>query len=282
MQRQYYQKGQILPPPPVAIFEPDTVGCPPLEITFSNNSEYADSYIWDFDDGTFSTEVNPTHTFYQSKEHHVRLAAFGMSGSDTAEQIVSLHELPTAVFTVAPREAKDLKQLFKFTNSSINASNYLWDFGDGNTSPGENANHSYGEEGTYTITLYVWSENECVDTLIKESWINVIAGQGNVEFPNAFVWKGGGKGSGEWSEERIDNTVFHPNVVNAISMETQIYTRWGEMIWESKEIYRGWDGYLKSGELASEGVYVFKATVKYRNNREEVLVGDVTFLHDPQ
>jgi PKD repeat protein len=54
----------ILPPPPIAEFAPDTSACPPVTVTFRNNSIYAEKYIWDFDDGSFSTEENPTHTFY--------------------------------------------------------------------------------------------------------------------------------------------------------------------------------------------------------------------------
>ncbi len=274
------KRVQILPPPPIAIFEPDSIGCPPLEITFSNTSEYADSYIWDFDDGTFSTEVNPTHTFYQSKGHHVKLAAFGMSGTDTVEHIISIYERPTAEFNAFPVEAKDLKQIFKFVNTSGNAVNYLWEFGDGNTSPTENATHIYGIEGTFTVTLLAWSEHECVDTLVKENLITIVAGEGSAEFPNAFVFKGQGQGTGEVFEGVYDNTIFHPNLINATKIHMRIYTRWGEMIWETKQLNHGWDGYLKSGELASPGVYIYKAEVKYRDNHEEVLVGDITFLHE--
>ena len=58
-----------------------------------------------------------------------------------------------------------------------------------------------------------------------------------------------------------------------------IYTRWGEQIFESKELYLGWDGYLDGATLAEEGVYVFKAWVKYVDGYEEILAGDITFLH---
>ena len=51
------------------------------------------------------------------------------------------------------------------------------------------------------------------------------------------------------------------------------------MIWETNEVYRGWDGYLKSGELAQPGVYVYKAYVTYVDGMQELLTGDVTFLH---
>ena len=64
-----------------------------------------------------------------------------------------------------------------------------------------------------------------------------------------------------------------------IDLKMMIYTRWGEMIWETNEVYRGWDGYLKSGELAQPGVYVYKAYVTYVDGMQELLTGDVTFLH---
>jgi hypothetical protein len=58
-----------------------------------------------------------------------------------------------------------------------------------------------------------------------------------------------------------------------------IYTRWGEKVYETNLINKGWDGYLDSGELAIEGVYVYKAWVTYYSGLQEILAGDVTFLH---
>lgn len=273
------KRVQILPPPPVAEFEPDSIGCPPLEIQFENLSDYADSYVWDFDDGTFSTDINPVHTFYQSKDHHVIMSAFGMSGTDTVEHIIGIYDKPTAFFSVAPTEAKNLKQQFRFKNSSVDGVNYQWDFGDGKTSPVESPTHIYGEAGTYTVTLVVWNEHECTDTMTIEDAVKVTAGEGSTEFPDAFIYDGGGASGGGWTETEYDNTVFHPNFINAIGLEMQVYTRWGEMVWETKELYTGWDGHLKSGELASPGVYIYRAKVKYADNRSEVYVGSVTFLH---
>jgi len=270
---------QILPPPAVAAFEPDTSGCPPLEISFSNQSEYADTYIWDFDDGTFSSEPSPTHTFYKSKEHRVKLTAYGLSGTDTTERIVRIHETPQAVFSAYPTQARNLKQLFKFVNSSVRGSYYLWDFGDGHTSADENPSHIYGVEGTYDVTLYVWSEDDCPDTTTREAYIRVIAGEGEIEFPNVFRWNGTGPTGGYWKEGTIDNTVFHPNIINAVEFHMIIYNRWGEMVYETREMNKGWDGYLDTGKLASQGVYVYKAFVTYVSGDQEIIAGDVTFLH---
>lgn len=273
------KKVQIIPPAPTASFEPDTMGCPPLKVTFRNNSTYADTYIWSFDDGEFSTDPAPTHTFWESREHHVRLVVFGLAGTDTTEQIITVHERPRALFDAYPTFARNLKQVFKFRNNSLNSSYYLWDFGDGTTSPEDHPEHIYPHAGTYSVTLYVWSEYDCPDTLMRKSLITLIAGEGNTRFPNAFVWNGTGPTGGHWNEGAIDNTVFHPYLINAVDLHMIIYTRWGEMIWETRDVYVGWDGYLKSGELAPPGVYVYKAWVTYVDGEEAVFTGDVTFLH---
>ena len=110
---------QIAPPVPQASMQLEEAGCPPLSISFENYSLYADSYFWDFDDGDFSTEAEPTHIFYASKEHRVKLAAFGLSGSDTVEQTVLVYDRPVAVFDAYPKESRNLKQIFKFTNNSV-------------------------------------------------------------------------------------------------------------------------------------------------------------------
>jgi len=270
---------QIMPPPPISGFGPDSVGCPPLDITFGNTSTFADTYIWDFDDGTYSTEITPTHRFWESREHHVKLTAYGLSGVDTTEQIIKVHERPRALFDVYPKSAKNLKQIFKFVNSSYNSTRYLWEFGDGTTSTELNPAHIFPDSGKYLVTLYVWSEHDCPDTLVFDRLIELSAGEGSTVFPNAFVWNGTGPTGGHWQEGQIDNTVFHPHMVNPVELKMSIYTRWGEMIWETNEIYVGWDGYLKSGELASPGVYIYKAWVTYVDGLQELLTGDVTFLH---
>jgi PKD repeat protein len=274
-----FKRVQILPPPTVADFSPDSAGCPPLEVHFRNQSKYADHYFWDFDDGSYSTETNPTHVFFQSKEYHVKLVAYGLNGSDSTRKVISVYQQPLVVFEAYPTEAKSLNQLFKFVNNTYNGDTYLWDFGDGNTSSEKNASHTYGKEGEFTVTLYAWSEHNCPDTLVRKSMIKVIAGEGSTEFPNAFKWNGSGPTGGYWEEGTINNTVFHPNLDNAVDLHMIIYNRWGAKVFESNEKYRGWDGYVDTSELATQGVYVYKAWVTYVSGEQELLTGDVTFIH---
>lgn len=64
---------------------------------------------------------------------------------------------PSASFTyeVNPDDYQEVS----FTNNSINAVNYSWDFGDGNTSDEENPTHTYMNEGTYTVILIATSSD---------------------------------------------------------------------------------------------------------------------------
>ncbi len=269
----------ILPPPPVADFAPDTSACPPVRVTFRNNSKYGETYIWDFDDGSFSTEENPTHTFYVSGTYMVKLTVHGLSGEAEYSQPVTVHETPQALFNVFPSESQDVNQVFKFTNSSLNATKFIWDFGDGTTSTEEESYHIYGKEGNFKVTLYVWSKDNCPDTTSLERMLKISAGEGFIMFPNVFRWNRTGPTGGWWTEGEIDNTVFHPHFINVDEYRLIIYSRWGEQVYESDELYKGWDGYIDGKKPAVQDAYVWKVWVTYVNGRSEVLVGDVTFLH---
>jgi len=270
---------EIRPPAPEAHFSPDTSGCPPLLVNFTNSTMYAETYAWDFDDGTYSTEVNPSHIFHESKSHYVKLVASGLSGSDSLEQVITVFDIPVAMFEPSTTETNNLEAEISFDNNSVGGVRYLWDFGDGSSSEEESPTHTFNSSGTFTITLYAWNSDECADTLIMEDLIRIQDGEGSSTFPNAFMWNGSGPTGGHWTPGSIDNTVFHPDIENASELRLIIFTRHGHRVFESNEVYVGWDGYINESELAVQGVYVYKAWITYSSGEQEVLTGDVTFLH---
>ncbi|MEN8156750.1 MAG: PKD domain-containing protein [Bacteroidota bacterium] len=273
------KRVMVLPPPPLAAFGPDTAGCPPLLVQFSNRSLYADSLSWDFGDNHLSSEANPLHRFETEGEYQVTLVASGLSGADSTEGTITVYEKPVANFSASTTRVTNLEEPFIFSNNSDLATEYLWDFGDGTTSTEPEPNHLYQNSGTYTVTLYVWSEYECADTLVRNDYLRVNAEEGSIDFPNAFIWNQSGSSGGHWDEGTIDNTIFHPAVINVEELRMVIYTRWGEKLFETNDIYIGWDGYLASGEPATEGVYIWKAWIKFLDGTETEQVGDITFLH---
>jgi PKD repeat protein len=59
---------------------------------------------------------------------------------------------PIASFSMSKTSA-EVKETITFTNTSKNATSYLWDFGDGNTSTDKNPTHVYSTVGNFSITL---------------------------------------------------------------------------------------------------------------------------------
>jgi len=152
----------------------DWAGCHPHNIEFDNQSDNADYYSWDFDDGVTSNLVNPVNRFentsQNNKTFNVELQASSeFNCADTVSKPVTVYPSPNAAFAVTPT-------LQIFPNATVSLDNntnhtdaglwdYSWDFGDGNdsdeTQPGE---YTYDDWGEYDITLEAESA-QCYDSV---------------------------------------------------------------------------------------------------------------------
>ena len=150
----------IVLPPQAGFNANGTVGCAPLAILFSNtSSQNTASYRWLFEGGnpSSSTEANPRVTYDSVGVFDVALIVINEAGSDTLlrQEYVNIESVPDPGFLT------DVNDLFvKFTNTTIDGTNYRWDFGDNtptNTLP--NPEHTYPELGTYEVTLI--ATNNC-------------------------------------------------------------------------------------------------------------------------
>ncbi|WJG10773.1 S8 family serine peptidase [Aliiglaciecola sp. LCG003] len=93
--------GDVLPAAPVAAFSYESDG---LQVTFTNESTDVNgdivSHMWDFGDGTTSTDTNPMHTFAATGSYNVSLTttdAEGMSDTVTVTIDVSSVDIDLVV-----------------------------------------------------------------------------------------------------------------------------------------------------------------------------------------
>lgn len=159
---------------PVAAFSAAPVaGCPPLTVQFTNQSVYAQAYLWDFGDGTpRRTDANPTHTYTTSGEYTVTLYAFSAGYTDTAtvQTQVVVYPRPVADFSVFPPVLYEADTAY-FVSQSQGATAWIWNFGDplnpsaSSTQP--NPSYYYAQPGSYTVTLIVENLYGCRDTLTR-------------------------------------------------------------------------------------------------------------------
>jgi len=144
--------------PPLASFTADpTNGTAPLTVAFSNLSADATNYLWTFGDGNTSTLVNPANTYTNPGIFSVTLMAIGAGGTNavTYTNYISVSTPPPlAGFTATPTNGT-APLTVTFSNLSSDATNYLWAFGDGNTSTLINPANFYTNPGLFSVTLMV-------------------------------------------------------------------------------------------------------------------------------
>ncbi|MCX7862246.1 MAG: PKD domain-containing protein, partial [Bacteroidales bacterium] len=268
------------PPPTIYFHASDFQGCVPLTIQFTDSSFTAYDAIykwrWNFGDGTFSTVQNPIHTFQTPDTFYVSLEVETTQGC-----INNNHQSPFPVYVYENPKAsfhtnKDVYFLPNdpviITNTSQGAVAYFWDFGDQTISYQENPIHYYSDFNNYTITLIVTNMYQCTDTAVK-----VIKVSGDLLFPNAFTPNQNGSNGGYYSMNDYSNQVFFPVSKGVSEFHMQIFNRWGELIFETKDISIGWDGYYK-GQLCPQDVYVYQAKATFIDGRKIEKKGDVLLI----
>ncbi len=134
---------------PVAAF---TASANALTVDFTDvSTSTVDSWLWDFGDGNTSTAQNPSHTYIAAGTYTITLTVSNVSSSDITSDTVQVDIRPTAAFTF---DAGGLAVDFMDTSTG-SVTDWLWDFGDGNTSAERNPNHIYAAAGEYTVSLTV-------------------------------------------------------------------------------------------------------------------------------
>ncbi|MFC2141191.1 PKD domain-containing protein, partial [Acidobacteriota bacterium] len=180
----------VCPGPPVADFSASPLsGGVPLTTTFTDLSQAASSWYWQFGDGGTSTDQNPTYTYNSIGVYTVTLTATNQFGSDdevkTNYITVTVPVPPIADFAASATDI-NLNNVVDFTDLSLeNPTSWSWTFvgGTPGTSTAQNPSVTYTTVGTFDVTLVV-TNAQGSDTEIKVDYISVsekpyCASQGN-------------------------------------------------------------------------------------------------------
>ncbi len=162
---------------PYPDFEAANYSCTDRAVTFTNRSAGTlMSYLWDFGDGNTSTETSPSHLYTNEGTYTVCLTVTDKYGCDSTlcKPDYILIANPVAAFVADTTDATCPPLLVNFTNSSIYASIFEWDFGDnGGSSTLFNPPHIYTEPGSFDVTLIASTNEFCHDTLTLNNYINI-------------------------------------------------------------------------------------------------------------
>jgi PKD repeat protein len=160
---------------PIATFTASpTSGNTPLNVTFTDTSTGTPtSWNWNFGDGNTSFEQNPTHIYYTAGNYTVNLTVISTNGTNSTFTIINVLQSAFLVANFSSNVTKGYAPLsVQFNDLSENATEWNWDFRDGENSADKNPVHIYSKDGTYNVTLTVKNDNDS-NTITKYSYINV-------------------------------------------------------------------------------------------------------------
>jgi gliding motility-associated-like protein len=167
----YYVPNAVFVTDPQARFEAlDTLICAAAPVRFVNQS-FGSSlrFLWDFADGSTTTDVNPVHLFASEGNYNVALIVRDINNCvDTFSRnqpIVIANA--KAAFLMSDSFSTCPPLIVDFTNQSFNADSVFWDFDDGGFSSLRNPRHFYSFSGDFRVKLKVFGNGGCTDTASK-------------------------------------------------------------------------------------------------------------------
>jgi gliding motility-associated-like protein len=157
-------------------FTAPAAACINTSVSFTNSSSPPPvSSTWDFGDGSaLGTNINEQHTYTTPGIKHVVLTNTFGGCSGTVTKDINIVLPPTTAFTGTNLNSCAPPLTASFTNNSIGATSFLWDFGNGNTSTLQNPPpQTYTTYGNFTVTLTSSSATGCSTILPKAAFVNV-------------------------------------------------------------------------------------------------------------
>ena len=139
--------------------------------TFNNTTSGSGvSYIWNFGDGTGSGSASPTKSYGAAGTYTIKLFATNSGGTDSTTQTVTVTSGTTAKFGYTYGSGS----VVNFHDSSVGASSYAWNFGDGFTSTSASPTRNYASLGTYTVKLITTSATGCKDSVSQSVTVGTL------------------------------------------------------------------------------------------------------------
>jgi gliding motility-associated-like protein len=209
-------------------------------------------YEWNFGDGQSSFIQNPVHIYNQPGTYDVTLTVYSANGCSvdlTQQSAFSFGQLPDVMnveFTVTPQIESEYNTAFDFAINNPDLSlDYSWSFGDNNYGYGINTSNNYEYVGFFNVEVTATDQIGCQTTIDQTVMVDDPL---NVFVPNAFT-----------PDQNDINEVFIPVIRGKQGISSylfEIYDRWGNKVFETNDMFKGWNGTINVRE-GRENFYFF-------------------------
>jgi len=236
------------------------VACEDADVWFTNRTfNETSKYTWAFNDGTLFNQLNTESVLLAFQESGCFVVSvdvmteFGCYTNSNFPCIVQILEQPKADFTASPLNPTNINPDVTFINASKNEDSFTWYIGNDTLDGIEQVFRSFdGYAIDSVVTLVALSEEGCVDTLSKTFHFLY---ETLIYYPNSF----------SPNEDGLNDVfLIKGEAIQVTDFHLQIFNRWGDLFFESKDIAAGWNGCLSNGDYIEAGTYPF--VLEYKNN----------------
>ena len=248
-----------------------SIACINFESTSTSQSSTIENWEWNFNNDLSSTSENPTSCFENESNtddisYDISLITtndLGCSDTLNNEGFITVWHNPIADYESNEHTGNMYTNSFEFSNLSIGADSYYWDFNDGNNETSENPTHSYSDTGSYNVMLISSTIHNCTDTTWGTFRVDAIT---SIYAPNTFTPNNDQK-----------NDYFKIVGYNIKEVELLIFDRWGTLLYSGTGLDAQWDGKYK-GKNSQQDTYVWKAKIIDGFGKQKIHTGHVNLL----
>jgi gliding motility-associated-like protein len=220
---------------------------------------------WTFGDGYSSSSTDPSHKYLDTGTFTVKFVVLNAGACNKADSItekITVLSVPTANFSFTPTNPIPNVPV-SFTNLSVNAIRYKWDFGDNTNTTETNPVHQYDKTGSYNVCLNAYNKSSCPSIFCKKipTEVNPLIG-----IPTAFSPNGDG-----------ENDILYVRGAAIQTLDLKIFNRWGQLVFETTSKEKGWDG-TYNGQPQPMEAYAYVLNATFIDGTAKVLKGNVTLL----
>lgn len=127
------------------------------------------SYNWDFGDHHSDNTKNPVHTYARNGAYKVCLSVGDNDNNfDYTCDTVWVNDATNCKADFITQYVNGQFEFYNYSTAQDTSVNYLWKFGDGNTSSSKDPIHRYSQKGIYDVTLILQS-NGCLASITKST-----------------------------------------------------------------------------------------------------------------
>ncbi len=185
----YFAPGITVSSKPVANFSATPLDvCAHIPVNFTDLSTgNITTWQWDFGDGGTSTQQNPVHVYEDTGHFTVRLIISNNGCDDTIKFVNYIHIKPPVARFINSFNCLAPK-IQTFTDQSIGADDWNWDFGDGTNTTVQSPVHVYADTGTYVVTLLVHNLTTGCD-YTRQHTVHVVIEKANFRAADSVICK---------------------------------------------------------------------------------------------